>query len=96
MLRAGCHGEIWDTFSLAAAKAVPYLDFPDDQGWIHHKLPKAATWHVGPSSGIYAFGKAGWPNDNKLPVDARIVAFPGKRDPAQFIDTVPWIAMAWR
>jgi hypothetical protein len=96
MLRAGYHPEVWDDFTLDAACKIPFADFPDDQGWIHHKLPKAATWHVGPSSGIYAFAKAGWPSDNQLPADARIVACPGNRDPAQFVEAVPWVRECWR
>lgn len=94
MLRAGRHQEVWGEFSLEAASKAPYYEFPDDQGWIWHKLPMAATWPVGPASGIYAFRKPQWPRGDLLPKDAKIVAFPGRRDPAQFA-TLPWIHEHW-
>jgi hypothetical protein len=95
MVKAGQHGELWDAFSLEQAAKIPYYEFPDDQGWIHHMVPSAAAWEVGPMSGIYAFRKPRWPKDDRLPADARIVAFPGHRDPSQFI-YLPWVAEHWR
>jgi hypothetical protein len=95
MFRAGQHSELWDQFSLEIAATIPHYQFPDDQGWIHHVLPRAATWACGPASGIYAFRKPGWPKDDKLPADARIVAFPGARDPSQF-QHLEWIRKHWR
>lgn len=66
MLRAGAHPEVWTDFSLDKAKAVPFFEFPDDQGWLHHKLPNASGWKVGSQSGVYAFQKPGWPGvDNR-------------------------------
>lgn len=95
MLRRGAHPELWRDFSLEGAKHIPQYQFPDDQGWIAHHAPNAAGWHVGRSSGIYAFQKPGWPDGTaELPADARIVAFPGWRDPSEFI-TVPWIRKHW-
>lgn len=94
MLRVGEHPEVWDEFNLERARKIPFYEFPDDQGWLHHMLPNAATWKCGSASGIYAFRKPGWPKDDKLPRDARLVAFPGKRDPAQFLH-VPWIKEHW-
>ncbi len=75
MLRAGYHQEVWSDFSLEKAKQIPFYEFPDDQGWLHHKLPHAAGWKVGAPSGIYAYQKPGWPKGDNLPADARIVAF---------------------
>jgi hypothetical protein len=75
-------------------KIIPRYEFPDDQGWIAYKRPNAATWKAGPSSGIYAFKKPGWPPGDDLPPDARIVCFPGKRDPSQF-EHLPWIKRHW-
>lgn len=96
MLRAGYHEEVWSDFSLAAAKAVRYHEFPDDQGWFWHKLPNAAGWPVGARSGIYAFQKPGWPPGTALPREARLVAFPGWRDPGKFAEHVRWIREHWR
>ena len=94
MFRAGAHQELWDELRLDAVYKIPKYEFPDDQGWIWFKVPNAAGWPVGPSSGIYAFRKPQWPKDDRLPADARIVAFPGYRDPAQFRH-LPWIQRHW-
>ncbi len=94
MLRAGAHPEVWSDFSLQAAGKAPFYAFPDDQGWLWHKLPNAAGWNCGPESGIWSFGKRGWPQDNKLPQGARIVAFPGKRDPSMFT-YLDWVKENW-
>jgi hypothetical protein len=96
MLRAGTHPELWTEFSLHHAESIARYEFPDDQGWMHHKVRAAAAWHVGHRSGIYAFHKPGWPRGtDNLPRDARMVAFVGFRDPAQFTH-LPWIKKFWR
>lgn len=95
MLKVGAHADVWDDFSLPAARAQPYHDFPDDQGWLWHKIPEAAGWQVGPTSGVWAFQKSGWPKGHDLPPGARIVAFPGWRDPAKF-EHVSWVRENWR
>lgn len=95
MLRGGAHPDVWSVFSLAAAGAVPFHHFPDDQGWLHHKVPDAAGWRCGASSGIYAFRKRDWPKDDGLPSIASIVAFPGHRDPSQFMH-LDWVKQHWR
>lgn len=95
MLRAGAHGDVWSGFSTEIVARLPYHEFPDDQGWLAHKVPNAAGWKAGPESGVYAFQKPGWPHGTALPKDARLVAFPGKRDPSQFTQ-LPWIVEHWR
>jgi hypothetical protein len=94
MFQAGAHPELWSDFSLEAVRDIRRDRFPDDQGWFWHKLSNPATWRVGPSSGIYAFRKPGWSTDDQLPGDAKIVAFPGHRDPMQFTH-LPWITKHW-
>jgi len=96
MLRAGQHPEVWRDFSLEAAERAPKHEFADDQGWIWHKLPNATGWKAGPESGIYAFMKHGWPRDvgDRLPHNARIVAFVGYRKPWMF-GGLPWIKQFW-
>jgi hypothetical protein len=95
MLRKGAHRELWTDFSLERVKDIPRYEFPDDQGWLWHRAPHAAAWHVGHRSGIYAFHKPGWPRgSDALPADARIVAFIGHRDPAQFTH-LKWIQEHW-
>jgi len=94
MLRTRHHSEVWTDFNIDHAGAIPFHEFPDDQGWIHHKLPRADGWQVG-ASGIYAFQKPGWPKGrDDLPDDARIVTFIGKRKPQQF-GHLPWIRKHW-
>jgi hypothetical protein len=96
MLKGGVDGLqfLWSTFSLEAVRRVPFYQFPDDQGWLAAKLPSAAGWQAGQESGVYAFHKPGWPGGDDLPADARIVAFPGKRDPSQFTH-LPWVREHW-
>jgi hypothetical protein len=94
MLRGAAHQDVWSDFSLEAARQVPFHEFPDDQGWIAHKLPGCAGWQAGPESGVYAFKKPGWPKGDDLPKDARLVVFPGWRDPAKF-EHLGWVKRNW-
>jgi len=96
MLRAGAHPEAWSDFTLAAAGHVPFYEFPDDQGWLAHKIPNAAGWNAGRESGVYAFEKPGWPpgKGNALPWGARMVCFPGWRDPSKFAH-LDWVQEHW-
>ena len=95
MLRPGHYREVWSEFSLDAASQIKFDQFPDDQGWLWHKLPKANGWKGGKASGIYAFQKPGWPKGNDaLPIDARIVSFIGRRKPEQYT-TLPWVRKFW-
>lgn len=95
MLKAGEHSDVWRDFSLKKAGEVPFHEFPDDQGFLWHKIPKAGQWKVGPESGVYAFQKPSWPKCDALPKDARLVAFPGWRDPSKF-QSLPWIQQHWK
>lgn len=96
MLRAGAHPEVWSDFNVNEARRIPFFEYPDDQGWLAHKVPDAAGWKAGPESGVYAFQKPGWPaRSEALPKDARIVAFPGWRDPHLFTH-LDWVRRHWR
>lgn len=92
---AGYRPDVWSDFSLEAAAKIPQFSFPDDQGWMDFKMPDAAGWQVGATSGIYAFQKPGWPKGDALPKNARIVAFPGWRDPSKFTH-LDWVKEHWR
>lgn len=94
MLRPGHHANVSRDFTLAAAERVPKHEFPDDQGWLWHMIPNAATWRAGPESGVYAFLKPGWPKGSELPADARMVVFPGWRSPEKF-KHLPWVQQHW-
>lgn len=93
MLRAGYRPDVWGDFSLEEANKMPFYSFPDDQGWFEHKMPNAGAW--GARDGVYAFRKPGWPKDDRLPPHARVVAFPGHRDPGQF-ENLDWVREHWR
>jgi hypothetical protein len=90
---AGYRPDVWSDFSLKAAQQVPHDAFPDDQAWLAHKLPEAGA--IGPADGVYAFKKPGWPKGDELPRGARVVAFPGWRDPSAFAH-LDWVKEHWR
>lgn len=92
MLTAGTNAHVWEEFSLEAAARTSFHEFPDDQGWMDEMMPDAAAW--GPKDGVYAFRKPGWPKGDELPANARVVAFPGRRDPSQFLN-LPWVQRNW-
>lgn len=92
-LTAGYRPDVWNEFSPELAAKVPFHSFPDDQAWFADMMPDAGKF--GPEDGIYAFFKPGWPKGGALPKNARIVAFPGARDPSQFTH-LPWVKENWR
>lgn len=95
MLRAGYRPDVWTSFSPEAARAAPWWEraYPDDQCWFHHMMPDAGAF--GPEQGVYAFMKPGWNGHaESLPANAKIVAFPGHRDPSQFTN-VGWVKHHW-
>lgn len=96
MLRPGYNEMVWSMFSYQEACKMKFYEFPDDQGWIAHMLPKdaVATWQAGRTSGIYGFMKPGWITGDRLPDQARIVAFPGKREPKDFRH-LDWVKKHW-
>ncbi len=98
MLRAGARPDVWADFSLQAAARIKYHAFPDDQAWFHFCMPDAGAY--GPDCGVYGFKKVGWPSGDglpewKLPEGARIVCFPGWRDPSKF-EHLKWVKEHWR
>lgn len=90
---AGFRPDVWSSFDLDAANALPAYEFADDQLWLAHKLPDAGR--ITADDGVYAFQKPGWPRGEALPKNARIVAFPGWRDPvgSQHLE---WVQEHWR
>lgn len=89
----GYRPDVWTDFSLEAAAKVPFYEFPDDQAWLEAKLADVAG-EVGPGDGLYALHKPGWPRGDALPRNARLVAFPGWRDPAGYV-TLDWVKRHW-
>ena len=103
MTRSNYRPDVWTDFSPSAALAIRFHDYPDDQGWLWHKIPVAPGWMAGRESGVYAFHKPGWPRTGKngdgdadaLPKGARLVVFPGWRDPSLFTK-LDWVREHWR
>lgn len=96
MLRPGYHEDVWKSFSIKTARELSYYKFPDDQGWLAHKMPGAATWQAGRKSGVLAFQKPGWPHwQVDPPPQARLVVFPGARQPYDFRH-LAWVKNNWR
>lgn len=93
MLHAGYRPDVWHEFSVDLAAKVPFHEFPDDQAWFADMMPDAGSF--GPVDGVYAFQKRGWPKGEALPSNARIVAFPGWRDPSQYT-RLDWVREHWR
>lgn len=96
MIERGAHPEVWTDFNLSDAEAISVMDGNwrgTDQTWIAWKVPKAKGWTF--NDGIYAYQKPGWPfKSDALPKGAKIVAFPGKKDPLQLIH-LPWVSRNW-
>lgn len=97
-IQAGARPEIWNDFTPEDAEAASFIDGEHrgtDQTWIAHKAPAAAVWTY--EDGIYSVGKPGWPkggNPLALPKGARIVSFPGRRDPSTLM-MLPWVKDNW-
>jgi hypothetical protein len=89
---AGYRPDVWSDFSLEAAAKVPHAEFPDDQAWFEAKMPDAGA--LGAEEGVFAFQKRNWPRGDALPKGARIVAFPGWRDPSKFTQ-LEWVKEHW-
>lgn len=90
--RSYTNGNVWTEFSLEAAAKAPYHEFPDDQGWLWHKLPNAPAWKCGDE--VFVYQKPGWPVGDALPDRARLVTFAGKRRPDQ-IEHLDWMRKHW-
>lgn len=93
MLSAGYRADIWSEFSLDAARALPHFEFPDDQAFLEAKLPDAGAWTD--KDGVFAFQKRNWPKGDALPSNAKVVAFPGWRDPSKFTH-LSWVRDHWK
>lgn len=92
LLRAGSLPHVWHDFkppeSLRDIAVTGMIGW--EQIWISMKAPGYRTW--GPHDGVlnYRYGLRG----AEPPDDARIVMFPGEKDPSTVDDT--WVKAAWR
>lgn len=92
-LDAGYRPDVWADFSLEKANELPAFEFADDQLWLEARIPDAGAFTD--ADGVYAFQKKCWPKGDALPKDARIVAFPGWRDPSKFTH-LDWVKRHWQ
>lgn len=93
MLRTGTRTKVWTKFDHNSPRlAMKSGSKGSDQGWLNHVLGMGeATWTR--KDGVYSFRKhIAKGNGGRLPADARVVAFHGKRDPWQH-DTlnIDWV-----
>jgi len=82
MLRTGTRPQVWQNFNpLSSPRAAAQAGCKgSDQGWMCYVLgPHEAKWTQ--RDGVYSYRKHVAPGGNRLPADARIVAFHGKDDP---------------
>ena len=106
-LELGYRPDVWTDFSFQ--KAEPYTQHKNaqgtvayqstDQSWLYHKFGQRAAQFTPRGSGVYGYGKPGWPMGGiHLPPNARVVFFPGQRDPSQpeLQEKLPWIKDHWR
>jgi hypothetical protein len=96
MITRGACPEIWSRFNVEEAEKAAVIEGKwrgSDQTWIAHVAPDAPGWTY--EDGIYGFRKPGWPRSNELPKNARIVAFPGGKDPSKFTG-YRWLRENWQ
>ena len=94
MLRRGEHADVWRDFTVGRAAAVPYYAYPDDQGWIWHKIPNASGWKCGDTHGVYVYKKPGWHGGDALPPGARLVTF--INNSPRSLRHLDWVQEHWR
>lgn len=96
MLKRGFQSKIWSDFDVFKADKIAMQDGTHrgtDQTWIAHVAPDAPGWTF--KDGIYGYRKPGWPQGRfDLPRDARIVAFPGVKDPSRAVH-LDWVKRHW-
>lgn len=92
MIRAGTRPQVWTDFTKDSPRiAAAAGSKGSDQGWLNYKLGRGeATWTR--KDGVYSYRKHCATNGNRLPDDARVVAFHGKHDPWSYrMQNIPWI-----
>ena len=87
LLDAGCRQEIFESFD--PERGVPHWD-GDDQDWVSARVPRDIA-HWDHTHGVWNQSQI---PGSRLPAGARIVHFPGRRDPSmpEMQQRHPWIA----
>lgn len=93
MQTAGARSKVWTTFDPETSPGVSKRGGKagSDQGWISYCLgEKEAVWTK--KDGIYSYRVDIAPKGNRLPENARMVMFHGRRDPWGYeCQQIPWI-----
>lgn len=107
MMTAGCRKQVWDIFSKKPLKIIEEIKernkdkarlelIGSDQAVLAHLLgPGEALFNK--KDGVYDYRKLSRQGGGKeLPDDAKIVLFPGKRDPSTQYYNNKWIQEKWK
>lgn len=96
---AGIHHHLWEDFDYenSPQELEPRKQRGEivgsDQAWIAHKLGYGQPTFT-EEDGVYDYREL--PDKDKLPDNARIIFFPGKRDPSVLINKHSWVKEHWR
>lgn len=99
MMNAGARDHVWTKFDPNCSPAELAIRVKNkeivgsDQAWIAHILGSGEST-FSPVDGVYDYRTLS--NKHQLPSDAKIVLFPGKRDPASEYNSVLWVRNHWR
>lgn len=93
MLKTGTRPRVWTEFDPKTSPKEAWRAGArgSDQAWLSYKLgPHEARWTR--ADGVYSFRKDIAAHDNKLPANARLVAWHGKVDPWSYrAQQIPWV-----
>ena len=101
MMNTGSKSQVWETFDynespklMASMKKEKKL-IGSDQAWIQFTLGENESRFTPQQDGVYDFKSLNESN-NSLPSNAKIVFFPGKKDPKLLRENIGWIKENWR
>lgn len=103
----GARPDFWHNFDLELAESVAWggtrasperVYWGTDQSWIWFRQRLEDTPLTPHGHGVYGYMKPGWPPGTGLPENARVVFFPGRRDPRDphIRAASPWITEHWQ
>jgi len=100
MMNSGARSKVWESFDPVNSLSILKIRkrkkelVGTDQAWINHVLGNGEAIFTS-KDGVYNY--RGLPKDGDiLPSDAKMVIFPGKRDPSQFVDKHDWVKDNWK
>lgn len=98
LMTAGARARVWNEFHpvYSPKNARRAGHYGSDQAWISYILgPDEARWT--PADGVYTYRLHVAPREGRLPEDARIVFFSGKKDPwSADVRELDWVQQHWQ